>query len=84
MASTGAWLVRLALRDMVYVLTNGQRSVLTESQIHRDAYLSSGWWEVAAPTNNAEVTPVTVVASQAAEPPVTVAKKRVGRPRREV
>lgn len=70
---------------MHYVITNGKRCVLVESAIHRDAYLSSGWWIPTAPKAESksvvqtaeEVTPTNEQVETA------VPKRRGGRPRKE-
>ena len=69
--------------SMAYILTNGERSVLLTSPVHRDAYVSSGWWEVTSPSTEprvvAEAAEEVTVTKSAPEP----AKRRGGRPRRE-
>ena len=71
---------------MIYVLTNGERSVLVESKIHRDAYITSGWWEVAQPKKESPIVGAAEeVQSVKDDTPTATAplKKRGGRPRRE-
>ena len=64
---------------MMYVLTNGERSVLVTSKVHRDAYVSSGWIEVAQPE------PVEAkTTEEVSEAPTAPVKRRGGRPKREV
>lgn len=71
---------------MIYVLTNGERSVLVESKIHRDAYVSSGWWEVAQPKKQSPIVEAAEEVQSVKDNTTTETvpqRRRGGRPRRE-
>lgn len=70
---------------MIYVLANGERSVLVESKTHRDAYITSGWWEVAQPQKESPIVEAAEEVQSVKDTPTATAplKKRGGRPRRE-